>query len=320
MSKLKIVGIMPVYNEVDIVEQTITYMSQQGIPLIIIEGNSTDRSLEIERKFVGKGVLEIRIVQPNPYYDRKAVLSEGYRSALQYSPDWIVYVDADEFLESPLPAKTLAESIEEVDRLGYNLIQFNCFEFLLTEKDYQSSETDIRKRLRFYTWNADFYFRVWKHYPGTDLIKNAGHKPTFPSEVTERVFPAKFILRHYKFRSLEQGLRKVFTERLPRYDPKNRAIGWHIHYDNLKPDPSYFIADSLKLNRHDDGERWNLEKRYDTYFGAWNAPGADDHPPPSEQLKELGQKIVGLQQQFNAIYRAPPVRLYRALKKLFARS
>jgi glycosyltransferase involved in cell wall biosynthesis len=258
---------MAVYNESDILEQTISYMIQQGISLIIIDGGSTDGSLEIERRFIGKGVLEIHILA-HECYKLSAVLREGLGRAAAQSPDWIVHVDADEFLESPMQNLTLAEALEEVDDQGYNLVQFNCFEFLLTEQDNQSS--DVRKRLRFYTWTGDFYFLAWKHYVGIDLTTTGGHKPIFPREIRNRVFPTKFILRHYRFRSSEHGLRKVFKERLPRYAPEEREIGWHIHYDRFKNDQSYFIINSAKLNRYDEDGKWIVKKVFDPFFGAWN--------------------------------------------------
>jgi|SRR5208282_2536759 len=260
---------MAVYNESEILEQTISYMIEQGISLIIIDGGSTDGSLEIERRFIGKGVLGVHILA-HEHYRLSAVLREGLSRAAEQSPDWIVHVDADEFLESPMQNVTLAEALEEVGDQGYNLVQFNCFEFLLTEQDHQSSEPNVRKRLRFYTWTGDFYFLAWKHCVGIDLIRSGGHKPIFPREIKERIFPTKFILRHYRFRSSEHGLRKVFKERLPRYAPEERAIAWHIHYDNFKPNQSYFIINSAKLNRYDEDGKWVVKKVFDPFFGAWD--------------------------------------------------
>lgn len=304
MTKLRIVGILPVYNEADIVDQSIAHMTKQGIRLVVIDNGSTDGSLAIERKFLGKGVLEVRVVPPDPYYDLKQVLSEGYDLSLKYSPDWLVHVNADEFIESPYPHLTLAKAIENEARLGYNMIQVNVFDFHLTERDHQSKVRDVRKRLRYYTWITDFHYRAWKHYPGTDLLAYAGHKPVFPPDVKERVSPFKFPLRHYKFRSLEQGMRKVFNERLPRYDPKNRSLGWHVQYSTFKPDPNYFIIDSRKLNRYNEDGRWNLERVFDSFFGGWTPPNIEDHLPPRElvkfkfkiKIKQISDKVEALSQ------------------------
>jgi hypothetical protein len=43
----------------------------------------------------------------------------------------------------------------------------------------------------------------------------------------------RLILKHYPIRSSEQGARKVLTERVPRFDPVERAMSWHVQYDRL---------------------------------------------------------------------------------------
>jgi len=49
--------------------------------------------------------------------------------ALEYSPDWVVKNDSDEFLESGISNMTLRDAIKQVDQEGYNLIQFDRFDF-----------------------------------------------------------------------------------------------------------------------------------------------------------------------------------------------
>ena len=342
MPQPKIVAIMRVYNEADILEQTIRYMDEQGIPLVIVDEESNDGSLEIERAFLGRGVLAVRTLHPSPYHELKTQLKEAYDLALQNSPDWIVSDDADEFLESPYPNTTLREGIGIVDALGFNLIQFNCFDFCLTEKDFNNTIPDVRRRLKYYTYHDDFYFRAWKHYPGTDLLSQGGHKPIFPDGVEERIPSIKFVMRHYRFRSVQHAMRKVFKERLPRYSPNERAIGWHVHYNNLKPDPNYFIIPSSKLNRYEEDGNWSFEKKIDPLFGGWKPTYPEEYLSTKELISMLSEKVdevssgIGrlsgkidetltihdshygsLQQQLNAVYRFPPVRVYLALKRRF---
>ncbi len=75
-----------------------------------------------------------------------------------------------------------------------------------------------------------------------------------------RVYPLKFLNRHYPLRSTEQAMRKVFRDRLPRMGQEKRSLGWHTHYDTygvtkiiepwrpqelLNFDPPMFEADYL---------------------------------------------------------------------------
>ncbi|MEM4650090.1 MAG: glycosyltransferase family 2 protein, partial [Candidatus Bathyarchaeia archaeon] len=247
---------MAVYNESDIVGQVIDHLISQGIPLVIIDNGSSDGSYEICSEYVGKGVLTIKRMQTEKF-ELELLLLKLHEIALKYNPDWELLNGADEFLESPYRGLTLKEAIELEAKKGYNLIQFNNFEFYPTEKD-DSSERDVRKRIKYYSWSDDFQFRCWKVYPGMTIHEGGGHIPKFPEGISIKVSPNKFIMRHYKIRSYEHGLKKVFYERLPRYSPTGLKKGWHIHYNNFKRDKNYFVIDSSKLTRYDEDGNWNL--------------------------------------------------------------
>ncbi|MCM3903545.1 MAG: hypothetical protein ND866_17715, partial [Pyrinomonadaceae bacterium] len=62
-------------------------------------------------------------------------------------------------------------------------------------------------------------------------IPSAGHDVVFDGR---RIYPFKFLLKHYAFRSQRHGEKKVFRERKARWNPKEKARGWHIHYDSMQ--------------------------------------------------------------------------------------
>jgi glycosyltransferase involved in cell wall biosynthesis len=263
---MKIIGMMAVYNESDIVEQSVSHMISQGIPLVVLDGGSTDGSYEIVSEFLGRGVLAIERLSTR-YFELETQLRRLCEMATGHNPDWGVLCDADEFLEPPRRDLTLAQAIEVEDANGYNLIQFNSFVFMPTELDENSTENDVRERLRYYSWVDDFHFRAWKFYPGTTIHEHGGHFPVFPIEQEINISPNKFVQRHYKIRSYEQGSKKVFEERLGRYSPTELKKGWHIHYSNFKRDRTSFVIDSKKLTRYAEDGRWSLEPT----FGDWPA-------------------------------------------------
>jgi glycosyltransferase involved in cell wall biosynthesis/uncharacterized coiled-coil protein SlyX len=297
---MKIVGMMTVYNESDIVGQTVDYLISQGTELVVIDNGSTDSSYEILIGRLGKGVLSVQRMLGN--YRRDAMLETLHQAALANKADWALLSDADEFPESPYRSLTLSEAIELEARKGYNLIQFNNFEFWPTGKDCDSSEKDVRKRIRYYSWHDDFQFRCWRVYPRMTIHEAGGHVPRFPEGIDAKVSPKKFIFRHYKIRSYEHGLRKVFAERLPRYDPDLRKKGWHVHYDAFGKDESYFVIDPRKLTRYDDDGNWNLTKTFDGTFGAWNPPTASERASQLEQkASEQEQKLRFLEDEKNQL-------------------
>jgi glycosyltransferase involved in cell wall biosynthesis len=276
---------IPVYNEADIVGQVIEHLASQGIKLVVLDNGSTDGSFEIIKNYVGKEVLSVQRMVTEKF-ELRLMLRRLYAMATEQNPDWILLSGADEFLESPYRSFTLNKAIQIEAERGFNLIQFNNFEFYPTENDFASQETDVRRRLRYYSWNDDAQFRCWKMYPSVSVFETIGHDAELPDGTPAHVSPNKFVLRHYKIRSYEHGLRKIFHDRLPRFSPEERAKGWHVEYDNFGTHRDYFVIDSSKLTHYDEDGNWNLAKTFDGYFGAWNSPSA------SEKIAKLQNDIM----------------------------
>jgi glycosyltransferase involved in cell wall biosynthesis len=285
---MKIVGMIPVYNEADIIGQVIGHLVSQGIELVILDNGSTDGSSDICAGHVGKGVLSIE-KSVTDRFEFNSIIAKLYDAALRQRPDWVVLNAADEFLESPFQGMTLKEAIELEDRRGYNLIQFNNFEFWPTEQDRDSSEPDVRKRLRYYTWNDDLQFRCWRVYPGIIVVGTAGHYPAFPNDLKVTIPKTKFILRHYRIRSYEHGLKKVFEDRLPRYVVEEQRKGLHVHYSKFERDDTFFIIDSRNLNKYNEDCNWILKKTFDWTWGLEAKTWAD--PPAARLSVRLANRV-----------------------------
>jgi glycosyltransferase involved in cell wall biosynthesis len=267
LSQLRIVATVNVYNEADIIDQLLTHLDDQGLNYVVLDGGSEDGSIELAKQHRGKGLLEHRTVTRESITLRKD-LDCSLEMARKYDPDWIIRNDADEFLEAPNSDMTLAEGIARENSQGYNLIQFNNFEFGLTEHDLSSTENDVRKKLRFYTYSDSFRYKAWKHYPNATDRETGGHYPVFPRGVSVNLSPRKFIMKHYRFRSPEQAMNRIFKDRLPRYSQEERASKrWHLQYDGFKTDPGACIVESKRLVRDDKQNEWDLTVRHNWYPG-----------------------------------------------------
>ncbi|HUK29335.1 MAG TPA: glycosyltransferase family 2 protein [Candidatus Acidoferrales bacterium] len=288
MTGLRIIGMIPVYNEEDVIGNLVEYLLSQGIELVILDNGSSDKSHEICSKFLNKGLLSLERMRTEKFQFNLLVQSL-YDRACSFGAEWVLLNAADEFLESPYRDLTLKEAIENDAKSGYNMIQFNNFEFLPTDRDLDVAEHDIRKRLKYYTWNDNLQFRSWKIYPGIEVTGTAGHYPVFPSSVKPKIPKTKYILRHYRIRSYDHGIRKVFEDRLPRYPAEERNAGRHIHYDNFKRDPSYFIVNSANLIQYRNDGRWVTKKVFDWTWGIQGRPWA--HPPKTSLLVQLANRF-----------------------------
>jgi hypothetical protein len=202
--------------------------------------------------------------------------------------DWVIHVDPDEIRESPWGQNiSLRQSIFLVDRLGYNLINFakvvifhpvssSPQQTTTTKKTFQPGD-DLLQSFQYFEMNSfhgnNFQLKAWKTYSATpyhnithapqrsrpvffDLVTYGGHAGKYINQQQSqsafvpqtKVFPLKFILRHYPFRSEEHGRQKVFEERKSRWNQQERKeYGWHIQYDQIYEDHVFVRSDTTGL-------------------------------------------------------------------------
>lgn len=257
-----VIGLMAVFNEEDILQQTLSYYTEIGINILIIDNGSTDNSLDIAKSFLGKGVLGIKEI-PTDTYRWEFLLDSLLKWSEEFDPDWCLLIDADTFLESPWHGKTLKEGIRDVAAQGYNVINFDNYEFWPVGEE-NTAETDVRKRLRYYTWADDRQEKCWKAYKGTRNSRKGGHALDLPDNIQKKIMPENFIMRHYRIRSFDQGLRKVFTDRIPRF--KGEPLHFHKHYDNFERRREYFEIPKNRLIERVEGMPWKRELVFDGWF------------------------------------------------------
>jgi hypothetical protein len=241
------VALIAAYNEADIVGQVLAHLIREGVQIYFLDDGSTDGTRRIAEELVGRGVMAVEPLREagSPgEFNWSHILARKQALAQELDADWFIHHDADEFRESPWPGLTLAEGIARVDAAGYNAIDFALFDFWPTT-DEPPPGPDIREAFRFFApprWFNRAQIKCWKKGPGPlDLIEAGGHDAAFPGR---RVYPLRFILRHYPIRGTGHGRRKVFEERLGRFASGERERGWHRQYDEFLDTPSFVRAPS----------------------------------------------------------------------------
>jgi glycosyltransferase involved in cell wall biosynthesis len=245
---LRALAIVPAFNEEDVIEHVVADLVANGLEVVLLDNESTDRTVELARR-AGADVETFT----SEGFALRGQLTRFQEIAAARDHDWALVCDADEFRESPWPGLTLLEALREVDALGYSAVNFEVFNFRPTDDGFVPG-TDVREHLTRYEPPELFdviQLKCWQN-PGcrVDLSELFGEGARFPNR---RVFPVPFILRHYPIRGETHGRRKVLAERLPRYDAAERGDGWHVQYDAFAGGETSFLWDPAALREWDGG-------------------------------------------------------------------
>lgn len=251
----RVAAVISVYNDADILPSTLDYLNDNGIEFYVLDNWSTDETYEAARQFEGRGLLGLERFPeegPTQHYEWTEILERKEEIARSLEADWVIHYDSDEIFESPWPEIRLKDAIYYVDQCGFTCIDHSLINFHPTDNSFKPG---MNTREHFRYWEPGLMpgafrlFRTWKNWgQPVELAKTGGHDVSFPEK---RVYPFKFLIRHYRIRSQEHGERKIFQERLQRFKQEERDKGWHTHYDHLNPGQN-FLYDPADLKFFDD--------------------------------------------------------------------
>jgi len=251
MPEPRVTAIVAAYNEADVIGQVVGDLVGQGVSVYLLDDGSTDGTADAASAWLGRGLLHVeRLAEAPGPFRWECILRRKEALARQLDADWFIHHDADEFRESPWPHLRLGAAIHAVDAAGYNAIDFELLNFWPTHDRFRPGD-DVRAAFTHYEgpqpWDK-VQVRCWKKTGGpVDLVSSGGHEAVFEGR---RVFPLRFLLRHYPVRGQAHGERKVFQERQGRFEEAERARGWHRQYDQIAPGTP-FIRDPATLTRFD---------------------------------------------------------------------
>jgi len=230
----RVAAVIHAFNERDIIGEVIDHLLSQGVEVHVFDNWSTDGTFEYvcER---GDVFAERFPDAPTTQYCWHDQLAHTAVYGATLDAEWIIHHDADEIRYSPWRGVRLADAIGRVAELGYNAIDFTVLDFRYLE-DAPGSTPPYQANLNLFEFGRrPGHFqqvKCWKNMGmSVDLASSGGHDATFEDR---RIFPLKFLLKHYPLRSAEQANRKVFRDRLPRFETEHAARGWHGHYEGYR--------------------------------------------------------------------------------------
>ncbi|HEU5005118.1 MAG TPA: glycosyltransferase family 2 protein [Candidatus Saccharimonadales bacterium] len=241
-----VLAIVSLHNEADIIGHTVRHLLEEGVDVHVIDNWSNDNSHKIVQTLAkrnpGRVKIEMFPKKRVKNYDWTGILSRVEQIASESSYDWYIHHDSDEIRLSPWPGTSLRRAISYVDSLGYNAIDFTVLDFRPTQDGFGAKD-DPEKFFKYFEFGSrsGHFVQVkgWKKQPSISLANSGGHEAAFEGR---KIYPLKFVLKHYPLRSTNQASKKIFKERLPRILEEERQKGWHFQYDHFKKDHDFIWA------------------------------------------------------------------------------
>jgi len=236
---LRVAAVIHCFNEVDIISEVVHHLVRQGVQIHLFDNWSTDGTWELSSELMRQGCLaslERYPDEPTNEYQWATLLKHTENIAQTIDADWIIHYDADELRFSPWQNSTLVEGISWVDTLGYNAIDFTVldFRFLVNQSNATAPYEHSLTQFQFGRRPGHFLqVKAWKNQRKVNLVNSGGHNADFEGR---RLFPFKFLTKHYPLRNAHQAKKKVYVDRLPRIQLEQAERGWHTHYDQFVGD------------------------------------------------------------------------------------
>ena len=237
---MRVIALLATYNEERFIVDCIEHLAANGVEVYLVDNESTDRTVELARQQLGRGVIGIESFPRDGVYRWRALLERKEELAQELDADWFMHLDADEVRLPPVGAPTLAEAFAEVEARGYNAVNFNEFTFLPTLETPDHDHPRYRETMRwYYPYKTDSLhgLKAWRR-PQTGMRRrtlswlggrngvarlawSGGHRVRFAGL---RVSPTPFKMRHYLFLSAAHAVEK-YVQRA--YDAAEVRAGWH---------------------------------------------------------------------------------------------
>lgn len=216
-------AVIAVRNEASHLTRQLQQLAADGLEIAVLDNGSTDGSRDIAQQALGGAVTQLVDLPWTGAFSlsdqlrAKATLIEASKH------DWILHVDADEWLQSRTPGQRLLKGLAEAEAAGANCVNFDEFVFVpLPGEDFTG--TNYTQQMRHYYFFQPKYprlMRAWKRTDNLSSLSTGGHELK-GSKV--RKFKTDFILRHYIALSEAHAAQKYVGRS---FADEDRQRGWH---------------------------------------------------------------------------------------------
>lgn len=230
MSKKSIYTISSVKDEADIIESLVRYTLNFVDGMVISDNKSTDNTLSILKQLKSEGlnidIIEDQKVEYKELEKKKELLDYVMKT---YSPDWVLCLDADEFLFN-IDYTNPRDSILSLNPLEENRILWRTF---VLNGDEKKEEGFIPKKILYRRdESCEEFFKtvISKELYEKGCLFNLGAHTLRHSAFVPEVHNCKdLFLGHYPVRSVNQLTVRIISGTLNVLSQESRESGRSFH-------------------------------------------------------------------------------------------
>jgi glycosyltransferase involved in cell wall biosynthesis len=225
---LRAIALLATYNERRYVASFIEHFKRHGVETYLIDNRSTDETVPIAERHLGKGLIGIE-QQPEAtggHFALERQLRRKEELACELDADWFIHVDADERRLPPHGKGRLVDALADVDRDGYNAVNFLEFAFVPTREEPDHDHAEFERTLRtYYPYAPQIPHRLnaWRATDDVDLVRHGGHIVLFEGL---KMYPEYFVAKHYMFLSVPHAVEKYVDHTYDEHETKLGAYRW----------------------------------------------------------------------------------------------
>lgn len=260
---IRAAAVVVVRNEQRHLDGLLRHLIGDGLDVVVIDHASTDGSGEIARRWQGRGVLWVTQRPFDGVFRLEELLRWKEEAYAELDHEWLIHVDADEWLQSPRDGERLIDLIQRADASGANAINFDEFTFV---PDIELPVgADPREVFTTYYHFAPFsprLMRIWRRCSGLSGISGGGHVLS-GSDIN--LFGEAGILRHYPVLSGD-GTNVKYLDRV--FSDEELRRSWHSNRIGLSAD-DFVIRDNASLRRLPRWSSRNFDRSAPVKFHYW---------------------------------------------------
>lgn len=254
----RIVAISTAKNEIDIIEAFVRHTLAIASHLVMVDNGSTDGTLPVLRALEREGLALTIIEDPSAgkYLSERMTHLMRDHAVDRHAADWVVPLDADEFLvvpqgESLIPPGTASDTVLSLPWRTY----------VPDERDdlaLQNPVLRLRHRMKKegHVWVKALVPRAVASLPDA-VLKQGNHAVTIGGDAVAMTDAGRVCVAHFPIRSAGQYLAKIaisaFQYQTMGEHAASGSFHWKVPYELLKRDLDAFAASIF-----DDARRFSV--------------------------------------------------------------